>query len=102
MPALSSHIPCPCLPRRARITHYSNLRIVATAPSSARTSFHSTSVPSPLPLASIERTFRTRVATSLLSSRGAVLPTAAETPTSDGADFDLVTWLVILEPEPTT
>lgn len=49
-------------------------------------------------LASIERTFQKRAASSLLSGRGAVLPTAAEAPTSSGDDFDLVTWLVILAP----
>jgi hypothetical protein len=50
-------------------------------------------------LASIEQTFQKRAAASLLSSRGALLPTAAEVPTSRGNDFDLVTWLVILQPE---
>jgi hypothetical protein len=50
-------------------------------------------------LASIERTFQKRATASLLSSRGAVLPTAIESPTSNGHDFDLVTWLVILQPE---
>lgn len=50
-------------------------------------------------LASIEHTFQRRAAASLLSSRGALLPTTAETPTSSGDDFDLVTWLVILKPE---
>ena len=49
-------------------------------------------------LASIARTFQKRAASSLLSSRGAVLPTAAETPAANGDDFDLVTWLVILSP----
>ncbi|MBX3419380.1 MAG: DEAD/DEAH box helicase family protein [Pirellulaceae bacterium] len=48
-------------------------------------------------LASIEKTFQKRAAASLLSGRGAVLPTATETPTSSGDDFDLVTWLVIME-----
>ena len=48
-------------------------------------------------LASIERTFHKRAAVALQSGRGAVLPTVAETPTSDGGDFDLVTWLVIRE-----
>jgi hypothetical protein len=48
-------------------------------------------------LASIEHTFQKRAASSLLTSRDAVLPVAGETPTSDGGDFDLVTWLVILE-----
>jgi len=50
-------------------------------------------------LASVERTFQRRAAASLLSSREALLPTAAEVPTSNGDDFDLVTWLVILEPQ---
>jgi hypothetical protein len=50
-------------------------------------------------LASIEHTFRKRAASSLLASRGAVLPTTSETPSSEGSDFDLVTWLVILDSE---
>ena len=50
-------------------------------------------------LASIEHTFQKRAAASLLSGRGAVLPTAAEAPTSNGDDFDLVTWLVLLQPK---
>ena len=50
-------------------------------------------------LASIELTFQRRAAANLLSSRNAVLPSSAEAPTKDGADFDLVTWLVILSPE---
>jgi len=37
-----------------------------------------------------------------LSNRAAVLPSAIETPTSSGAEFDLVTWLVILKPEKKT
>lgn len=48
-------------------------------------------------LASIEHTFQRRAAASLLSSRGALLPTAGDVPTSSGIDFDLVTWLVIME-----
>ena len=48
-------------------------------------------------LASIERTFQKRAASALQSGRSAVLPTADETPTSSGNDFDLVTWLVIKE-----
>lgn len=48
-------------------------------------------------LASIEHTFHRRAAASLLSGRGALLPTAAETPKSRGDDFDLVTWLVVQE-----
>ena len=50
-------------------------------------------------LASIEHTFKKRAATTLISSRGAVLPSATETPTSKGDDFDLVTWLVIMREE---
>ncbi|MFA6632869.1 MAG: ATP-dependent helicase, partial [Kiritimatiellia bacterium] len=50
-------------------------------------------------LASIELTFQKRAAANLLSSRSAVLPSSAEVPTKDGADFDLVTWMVILSPE---
>ena len=50
-------------------------------------------------LASIEHTFQKRAAASLLASRGALLPTAAEAPTSNGEEFDLVSWLVILQPE---
>jgi SNF2 family DNA or RNA helicase len=46
-------------------------------------------------LTSIERTFQRRATSSLLSGRGAVLPTEREAPTSSGEDFDLVTWLVI-------
>jgi len=48
-------------------------------------------------LASIEHTFQRRAAASLLSSRSALLPTTSEVPTSSGDDFDLVTWLVIME-----
>ncbi|HEV8723568.1 MAG TPA: helicase-related protein [Candidatus Binatia bacterium] len=50
-------------------------------------------------LASIEHTFQRRAVASLLSSRGAILPTDAEAPKSKGDDFDLVTWLVILQSE---
>ncbi len=50
-------------------------------------------------LASIELTFQKRAAANLLSSRSAVLPSSAEAPTKDGADFDLVTWMVILSPD---
>jgi hypothetical protein len=50
-------------------------------------------------LASIEHTFQKRAAANLLSSRSAVLPSSAEAPTKDGADFDLVTWMVILSPD---
>lgn len=50
-------------------------------------------------LASIEHTFQRRAAASLLSGRGAQLPTAGELPKSKGDEFDFVTWLVILEAE---
>ncbi len=50
-------------------------------------------------LASIEHIFQKRATTSLLSGRGAVLPTASEMPSSRGQEFDLVTWLVIVQPE---
>ena len=50
-------------------------------------------------LASIQRTFRRRAATALLSGRGGILPTSAETPDHDSGEFELVTWLVILQPE---
>lgn len=50
-------------------------------------------------LTSIEHIFQRRAASSLLSGRGGTLPTAAEAPTSRGDDFDLVTWLVIQQPE---
>jgi SNF2 family DNA or RNA helicase len=53
-------------------------------------------------LASIEHTFQKRAASSLLSNRAALLPSATETPTSNGDEFDLVTWLVILKPEKKT
>ena len=48
-------------------------------------------------LQSIEHTFQRRAATGLMSGRDSVLPTATETPTSDSHEFDLVTWLVILD-----
>ena len=49
-------------------------------------------------LDSIERTFQRRATATLLASRGAVLPTAAETPSADSDDFELLTWVVILAP----
>jgi len=48
-------------------------------------------------LASIEHTFQRRAAASLFAGRDAVLPTSAQAPTSNGEDFDLVTWLVIIK-----
>jgi hypothetical protein len=47
-------------------------------------------------LASIEHTFRRRAAATLLSGRGGILPTAAETPDAAQGQFELITWLVIL------
>jgi hypothetical protein len=47
----------------------------------------------------IEHTFQKRAADNLLYSRTGKLPSSAETPTKDGADFDLVTWIVILIPD---
>ena len=49
-------------------------------------------------LASIERTFQRRATAALLSGRGGILPTAAETPRADSGDFELLTWVVILSP----
>ena len=51
-------------------------------------------------LASIERTFQRKAALSLLGSRSAVLPSVAETPTSRADEFELVTWLVVMESTP--
>lgn len=48
-------------------------------------------------LASIQHTFQRRAAVALLSGRGGMLPTAAETPAADTGEFELVTWLVILD-----
>jgi SNF2 family DNA or RNA helicase len=50
-------------------------------------------------LASIEHTFQRRATASLLSGRGAQLPTAVDSPKSNGDEFNLVTWLVILQSE---
>ena len=50
-------------------------------------------------LASIQHTFQRRAAVALLSGRGGMLPTAAETPNADSSDFELITWLVITEEE---
>ena len=50
-------------------------------------------------LASIEHTFQRRAAVSLTSSRSAILPTAAETPSAEPGGFELMTWLVILAHE---
>ena len=48
-------------------------------------------------LRSIERTFEKRAATNLLSSRAGLLPTLDETPKADAGDWELVTWLVVLD-----
>lgn len=50
-------------------------------------------------LLSIEKTFSKRAAKGIIGGRGALLPSATETPTAQGEDFDLVTWLVILGEE---
>jgi superfamily II DNA or RNA helicase len=50
-------------------------------------------------LISIQHTFRRRAATALLSGRGGILPTASETPDQDQSEFELVTWVVIMQPE---
>ncbi len=47
-------------------------------------------------LDSVEHTFRRRAAAGLLSSRSGLLPTAAETPDAAQGQFELITWLVIL------
>jgi superfamily II DNA/RNA helicase len=49
-------------------------------------------------LHSIEATFRKRAAISLLSSRDGLLPGADETPKADACDWQLVTWLVVMDP----
>jgi hypothetical protein len=48
-------------------------------------------------LRSIEQTFQRRAATSLLSSRSGLLPTQSETPVAESNDWELVTWLVVLD-----
>ena len=48
---------------------------------------------------SIKRTFARRATTSLLSGRDGLLPLASETPSSSD-DMELVTWLVVMEPQP--
>jgi len=47
---------------------------------------------------SIKRTFARRATTSLLSGRDGLLPMASETPTS-ADDMELVTWLIVMEPQ---
>lgn len=49
-------------------------------------------------LASIEHTFRKRAASARRTRRDALLPTRNAPPTAEGHDdFDLVTWMVLLE-----
>ncbi|MGB6219387.1 helicase-related protein [Haloferula sp.] len=49
-------------------------------------------------LRTIEATFQKRATTSLLSGRDGLLPTSAETVHADDGDWELVTWLVVLNP----
>jgi hypothetical protein len=49
-------------------------------------------------LRSIEKTFQRRAASALLSRRDALLPTESDTPVADSNDWELVTWLVVLDP----
>jgi len=49
-------------------------------------------------LRSIEATFRKRAAAALLSSRSGLLPTMDETPHADTGDWELVSWLVVMDP----
>jgi SNF2 family DNA or RNA helicase len=49
-------------------------------------------------LRSIEQTFQRRAASALLSRRDALLPTESDTPVADSNDWELVTWLVVLDP----
>lgn len=48
-------------------------------------------------LVSIQTSFQNRAMGNLLSGRNAVLPKGGESPSSSGGEFDLVTWLVILD-----
>lgn len=48
---------------------------------------------------SIKRTFARRATSSLLSGRDGLLPLASETPSSSD-DMELITWLVVMEPQP--
>ena len=49
-------------------------------------------------LQSIQGTFTTRALQELTATRGGLLPPGNQRPTTDGAQFDLLTWLVILAP----
>ena len=42
-------------------------------------------------------TFQRRAAAALLSSRSGLLPTMDETPQADTGDWELVTWLVVMD-----
>jgi SNF2 family DNA or RNA helicase len=48
---------------------------------------------------SITATFQQKLAAGLQHSRGFILPTAAEQPQPE-SEFDLITWLILLAPEP--
>lgn len=48
---------------------------------------------------SIKRTFARRATNALLAGRDGLLPMASETPTSSD-DMELVTWLIIMQPQP--
>jgi superfamily II DNA or RNA helicase len=50
-------------------------------------------------LRTIESTFRKRAAASLLSSRDGLLPSAEESVAAADTDWELVTWLVVLDPK---
>jgi hypothetical protein len=50
-------------------------------------------------LASIANTFRRRAAGALISGRGGMLPTAAQAPSIDQGQFELITWMVIMPPQ---
>ncbi|MEZ5431564.1 MAG: helicase-related protein [Verrucomicrobiales bacterium] len=49
-------------------------------------------------LRTIESTFQKRAATNLLSGRDGLLPTTAESACADDGDWELVTWLIVLNP----
>jgi len=49
-------------------------------------------------LRSIEATFQKRAALHLMSGRDGQLPTKGETPSADDRDWELVTWLAIVNP----
>ncbi len=49
---------------------------------------------------SITATFQQKLSAGLQSNRQFILPTAEDQPDDDGEDFELVTWLVLREPDP--